>query len=112
MSRTRWGLVFLFAAAFSSFAGSVWAQSEQQFVVIYGEFKPADTKAGRRVLDDLASLSVEAPGVIRFDVLQQVDRANFFALFEIWSSAQTFADYKNSAATQAIFDELAPLQEA
>src|SRR4030095_15638654 len=111
MSKTRWGLVFLFVVALSSFAGPARAQSDQQFVV-YGEFKPADTKAGRGVLDHLASLSLAAPGVIRFDVLQQADRPNFFALFEIWAGAQAFADYKSSSATQAIFTELAPLLEA
>jgi quinol monooxygenase YgiN len=109
MSKTRWGLVFLFVVALSSFAGPARAQSDQQFVVVYGEFKPADTKAGSGVLDDLASLSLATPGVIRFDVLQQADRPNFFALFEIWASAQAFADYKSSSATQAIFTELAPL---
>jgi hypothetical protein len=33
MSKTRWGLVFLFAAALSSFARPAWAQSDEQFVV-------------------------------------------------------------------------------
>jgi quinol monooxygenase YgiN len=45
-------------------------------------------------------------------VLQQVDRRNFFALFEIWSSAETFAAFQSSSATQAIFTQLAPLLEA
>jgi quinol monooxygenase YgiN len=113
MSKTRWGFVFLLVAALSSFAGPAGAQPDQeQFVVIYVEFKPADTMAGGRVLDDLASHSLASAGVIRFDVLQQVDRRNFFALFEIWSSAQTYADYKSSSATQAIFTQLAPLLEA
>jgi len=61
------------------------------------------------VLDDLASQGLASGGVIRFDVLQQVDRRNFFALFEIWSSAQTFAAFQSSPATQAIFTRLTPL---
>jgi len=81
-------------------------------VVTYVEFKPADTKAGGRVLDDLASHALASVGVNRFDVLQQVDRPNFFALFEIWSSAETFAAFQSSSATQAILTELAPLLEA
>jgi quinol monooxygenase YgiN len=79
---------------------------------VYVEFKPADAKAGGRVLDDLASQALASVGVIRFDVLQQVDRPNFFALFETWSSAQTFAAFESSSATQAILAELAPLLEA
>ena len=113
MSRTRWGFVFLLVAALSSFAGLAGAQLDQlQYVVIYVEFKPADTKAGGRLLDDLASQGLASDGVIRFDVLRQVDRRNFFALFEIWSSAQTFAAVQSSSATQAILTELAPLLEA
>jgi quinol monooxygenase YgiN len=104
--------VFLLVAAFSSFAGPAGAQPDQQFVVTYVEFKPADTKAGEQVLEDLASHALASVGVIRFDVLQQVDRRNFFALFEIWSSAQTFAAFQSSSATQAILTQLAPLLEA
>jgi len=105
--------VFLLLAVLSSFAGKAVAQpQEQQFVVVYVEFKPADTKAGGEVLEELASQALASAGVIRFDVLQQVDRANFFALFEIWSSAQTFAAFESSPATQAIFTRLAPLLEA
>ena len=113
MSDTRWGFVFLLVAALSILAGSAWAQpAPQQYVVIYVEFKPSDTKAGSRVLADLASHGLNSAGFIRFDVLQQVDRPNFFALFEIWSSAQTYAAYKNSSTTQAILAQLAPLLEA
>ena len=104
--------VFLLVAALSSFAGPAGAQPDElQYVVTYVEFKPADTKEGGRVLDDLASHALTS-GVIRFDVLQQVDRRNFFALFEIWSSAETFAVFQSSSATQAILTELAPLLEA
>ena len=105
--------VFLLVAALSSFAGPAVAQSDQlQYVVVYVEFKPADAKAGGRVLDELASHAQDSVGVIRFDVLQQTDRPNFFALFEIWSNAQTFADFQNSSATQAILTQLTPLLEA
>ena len=102
--------VFLLVAALSSFARPAGAQL--QYVVVYVEFKPADAKAGERVLDELASQALASVGVIRFDVLQQVDRRNFFALFETWSSAQTLAAFESSSATQAILTQLAPLLEA
>ena len=109
----RFVFVFLLLTALSSFAGTVMAQSEpQQFVVVYVECKPADAKAGGQVLEDLASLAEDSSGVIRFDVLQQPDRPNFFALSEIWTNAQTFADFQNSSATQAILTQLTPLLEA
>ena len=102
----------LVAALLSIVAAPAWAQSTQQYVVIYVEFKPADTKAGSRVLDDLASNALASPGVVRFDVLQQVDRPNFFALFEIWSSQQAYGSFLSSPDTQAIFLQLAALQQA
>ena len=109
----RFVFVFLLLAALSSFAGTAMAQSEpQQFVVVYVEFKPADTRAGSEVLEELASLAEDSSGVIRFDMLQQTDRPNFFALFEIWTNARTFADFQNSSATQAILTQLTPLLEA
>jgi quinol monooxygenase YgiN len=109
----RFVFVFLLLAALSSFAGTAMAQGEpQQFVVVYVEFKPADTRAGSEVLEELASLAEDSSGVIRFDMLQQTDRPNFFALFEVWSNAQTFEDFQNSSETQAILTQLTPVLEA
>jgi quinol monooxygenase YgiN len=110
---TRFGFVCLLLAALSSFGITAVAQPEpQQFVITYVEFKPADTRAGGEVLEELAERAEDSPGEIRFDVLQQIDRANFFALFEIWSSAQTFAAFKTSSAFQSALTELTPLLEA
>ena len=113
MRETQKTLAFLLLIALLSIvAVPAWAQSTQQYVVIYVEFKPADTKAGSRVLDDLASNALASPGVVRFDVLQQMDRPNFFALFEIWGSAQAYSTFKNSSATQGIVAQLASLLES
>ena len=108
-------LVFLFLLlpGLSSFAGKAMAQPEpQQFVVVYVECKPADAKTGSEVLEELAALAEDSAGVIRFDVLQQTDRPNFFALVEVWTNAETFADFQNSSPTQAILARLTPLLEA
>ena len=109
----RRAFVLLLLAALSSFGITAAAQPEpQQLVINYIEFKPADTKAGSEVLEQLASQALASSGVVRFDVLQQLDRPNFFALFEIWSSAETFAAFKSSSATQATLSQLTPLLEA
>ena len=111
MSKSRLAFVFLVLVALFSFAGRGVAQAQQQLVVVYVEFKPADAKAGSGVLKDLASLALATPGVVRFDVLQQIDRRNFFALFETWSSAQALADFEASSSTRAIVTQLMPLLE-
>src|SRR2546423_12073678 len=98
--------VLLIVAGLSRLVGTAVAQSEpQQFVVVYVELKPANARAGGDVLQQLDALAEDSAGVIRFDVLQQIDRPNFFALFEVWSNAQTFED---SSETQAILTQLTP----
>jgi len=105
--------MFLLIAVLSSFGGRALAQAApQQFVVTYVEFKPADTKAGARLLEELAERAEASSGVVNFDVLQQTDRPNFFALFEVWTSAQAFSDFQSSSATQAILPQLTNLLEA
>jgi hypothetical protein len=69
--------VFLFIAPLSSFGGTALAQSvPQQFVVTYVEFKPADTQAGDKMLEELAANAEHSSGIVNFDVLQQIDRPN------------------------------------
>jgi quinol monooxygenase YgiN len=105
--------LFLFLAVLSSFGGRALAQSvPQQFVVTYVEFKPDDTKAGAQMLEELAASAEASSGVVNFDVLQQIDRTNFFAPFEVWSSAQEFSDFQSSSATQAILSQLTHLLDA
>ena len=105
--------MFLFVAGLSSFGGTALAQAvPQQFVVTYVEFKPADTKAGARLLEELAARAKDSSGVVNFDVLQEIDRPNFFALFEVWTSAQAFSAFQSSSVTEAILPQLTNLLEA
>jgi hypothetical protein len=47
------------------------------------EFKPEDARAGGDGLQQLDALAEDSSGVVRFDVLWQIDRPNFFALLEV-----------------------------
>jgi quinol monooxygenase YgiN len=105
--------MLLFLAALSGFASRAVAQPmPQQFVVTYVEFKPANTKAGAQILQKLAESAEDGSGIVTFDVLQQTDRPNFFALFEVWAEAQAFSDFQNSSGTQATLNQLTHLLEA
>ena len=105
--------LFLFLSVLSSFGERALAQSApQQFVVTYVEFKPGDTKAGAQMLDELAANAEHSSGIVNFDVVQQIGRPTFFALFEVWSTAQAFSDFQNSSATQDLLTRLTPLLEA
>jgi quinol monooxygenase YgiN len=104
--------LFLFLSVLSSFGERALAQSVQpQFVVTYVEFKPADTEAGAQVLEELAANAEHSSGVVNFDVLQQSDARNCFALFETWTTAQAFSDFQSSSATRATLSQLADLLE-
>ena len=106
-------LLFLSVAALSLFGRTALSQSvPQQFVITYVEFKPADIRAGAQVLEKLAASARDSSGAVNFDVLQQIDRPNCFALFEVWSTAQAFSDFQNSPRTQAILAPLTDLFEA
>ena len=84
MSIKRLLFLCLFLAVLSSFAGRALAQSvPQQFVVTYVEFKPADPQAGAQMLEELAANAEHSPGVVNFDVLQQMDARNSFALRDL-----------------------------
>ena len=105
--------LFLLPAVLSSFDGRALAQSVQrQFVVTYVEFKPADANVGAQMLEELAANAKASSGVVNFDVLQQIDRPNFFALFEIWTTTQAFSDFQNSSSTQAVLVQLPDVLEA
>ena len=105
--------LFLLPAVLSSFGGRSLAQSvQQQFVVTYVEFKPADANVGAQMLEELAANAKASSGVVNFDVLQQIDRPNFFALFEVWTTTQAFSDFQNSSSTQAVLVQLPDVLEA
>jgi hypothetical protein len=71
--------VFLLLATLFGLVSTAVAQSgPQQFVVVYVEFKPEDARAGGDGLQQLDALAEDSSGVVRFDVLQQIDRPNFF----------------------------------
>jgi len=107
----RLAFVLLIVAVLSSLVGAAVAQSEPQQFVVYVEFKPANARAGGDVLQQLDARAECSAGLIRFDVLQQIDRPNFFALFEVWSNAQTFEDFQNSSETQATQAQRLALQK-
>jgi quinol monooxygenase YgiN len=105
--------VFMFVAVLSSFGGAALAEpTPQQAVVTYVEFKPADAKAGAKILQQLAGNAEHSSGFVTIDLLQQLDRPNFFALFEVWTTAQAFSDFQNSSATQDGLSQLVDLLEA
>jgi quinol monooxygenase YgiN len=108
----RW-LVLLAVPLWLSLVGPAWAQQDQrQYVVVYVEFQPTQIRHGKALLDDLAARARRSPGSIDFTVLDEIDRANRFVLFELWTNAQAYQDFKAANRTQAIIDDIEPILAA
>ena len=114
MIRQRWliSLFAMIALSVLSVGGVAWAQDERQYVVVYVEFKPAQVQRGERVLQELAAVARKSPGFVNFTVLDEIERANRFTLFELWASTQAFEDFTSSPRTQVLLQVLQPLLAA
>ena len=111
MTRHRW-LMAVLVLVILSVGNLAWAQDQRQYVVVYVEFKPAQIQHGERVLQELAAVARKSPGFVNFTVLDEIARANRFALFELWTSPQAFEDFTNSPKTQVLLQVLQPLLAA
>src|SRR6266850_6631454 len=111
MTRHRWLMTVLVLVVLS--AGNLaWAQDQRQYVVVYVEFKPAQIQHGERALQELAAVARKSPGFVNFTVLDEIERANRFALFELWTSPEAFENFTNSPKTQVLLQVLQPLLAA
>ena len=81
MTRHRW-LMAVLVLVVLSVGNLAWAQDQRQYVVVYVEFTPAQIQHGERVLQELAAVARKSPGFVSFTVLDEIARANRFALFE------------------------------
>ena len=111
MARHRW-LMTVVVLVGISVGNLAWAQDQRQYVVVYVEFKPAQIQHGERVLQELAAVARRSPGFVNFTVLDEIERTNRFALFELWDSTQAFEDFTNSPRTQVLLQVLQPLLAA
>jgi len=66
-------------------------------VHIHVHVKPEAVDAFRAATIENARNSVQEPGVLRFDFVQQSDDATRFVLVEIYRSPQAAADHKETA---------------
>ena len=64
------------------------------------------------MLQELAAVARKSPGFVNFTVLDEIERANRFALFELWASPEAFENFTNSPKTQVLLQVLQPLLAA
>ena len=66
-------------------------------VLVNVRVKPEHLEAFRQATIENASNSVQEPGIVRFDVLQQSDDPTRFVLFEVYRDANAPAKHRETA---------------
>jgi quinol monooxygenase YgiN len=79
-------------------------------VVTYIEVTPAAEGETANLLRRVAAASRKEAGNLRYDVLQDIERRNQFAILEGWSDAKAFEDHGGSATMKQFRGELNPLR--
>jgi (4S)-4-hydroxy-5-phosphonooxypentane-2,3-dione isomerase len=64
--------------------------------IINARVKPESIEAFKTASIDNASHSIQEPGIVRFDVLQQSDDPTKFILYEVYRSPEAIAHHKES----------------
>jgi quinol monooxygenase YgiN len=80
------------------------------FAVTYIEVTPAAEAATGDLLRGIAATSRKEAGNLRFDVLQQIERRNQFAILEAWSDAKALETHGGNAAMKQLRAALDPLR--
>jgi quinol monooxygenase YgiN len=106
----KYWLLPLLALALLAFAARGPARAQEQFVVTYVEFLPADEDRGEELLEQLAALG-RRNGAVSFTANQEIQRPNFFVLLEIWQNANARQAFENLGQTQVLLSRIQPLLE-
>jgi quinol monooxygenase YgiN len=116
MSAKHWSLPALAFATLALMPPALMApasaQDNRQFVVTYVEFLPAVQDHGAQLLQRLAAVGRASQGAISFTADREIGRSNFYVLIEVWRSSADYQDFKNSATTKALLNQIQPFLEA
>jgi len=87
------------------------AQGPQPAVVVtYIEVAPSAAAEAAALLRLVAAASRGETGNLRFEVLQQIERTDHFAILEAWTDSKAFESHGAAAASKAFRDWIKPLQ--
>ena len=102
-------LLILFLALF--FAGAVHAQNEL-YVVMHIDTAPPPSATGptaAQLLRQWAAETSKEAGCVRFEVLQQADRGNHFAVVGVWKDRAAFDEHEAAAYTRKFRELIQPM---
>jgi len=79
-------------------------------VVTYIEVASSAEPETANLLRQIAAASRNEAGNLRYEVLQQIERTDHFAILEAWTDARAFESHAATAGFKAFRDKLKPLQ--
>jgi quinol monooxygenase YgiN len=97
-------------AAVASGALAQTPRNQPAYVVTYVEVTPSGGAEAANLLRRVAAASRKEAGNLRYEVLQQIERPNQFAILEAWNDAKAFEAHGGGAATKQFRDQLDPLR--
>jgi quinol monooxygenase YgiN len=98
------------AVAAPAGAQSPAGQPPYLYAVTYLEVAPPATAEAVGLIKQVAATSRKEPGNLRYEVLQQIDRPNQFAILEAWSDQKALEAHGGGAAMTQFRDKLKPLR--
>jgi quinol monooxygenase YgiN len=78
-------------------------------VIVYVHVLPESVEAFRAASLANAAASIREPGVVRFDVMQEIGDPTRFVLFEVYRGQEGAAAHKQTAHYQVWRDAVAPM---
>jgi quinol monooxygenase YgiN len=85
------------------------ARGGKVYVVTHVDVTPNYTADATKALHEFAAESKKAPGVVRFEVLQQDSRANHYTIVEVWQTRQAFEAHSAAEHTKRFREKLQPM---
>jgi quinol monooxygenase YgiN len=105
-------LVFALTIAAATGAASAQTPSNAVDVATYVEVVPSAVATGAALLKQYRAASRKQDGNLRFDVLQELERPNRFAIVETWRDPAAHDAHAQAASTKEFRDKLNPIEAA
>jgi len=106
----RMKLAVVLATLILMTASAAFAQQDTRlYVVIHIDTTPNYLTDGPTLLRKFAADSRKDPGVVRFELLQDLSRKNHFTLVEVWENQKAFDAHLEAEHTKQFREKLQPM---
>lgn len=106
------GMTLGAAIAASCWTAPAHSQGNAAYVATYVEVMPNAVAAGATLLRQFREASRKQDGNLRFDVLQELNRPNRFAITEAWRDSAAFDAHAKSTASTQFLEKLKAIADA